>query len=195
MQSVQGDLNPRIHHGKVAGCQITSWTHKLRRLGSGQRPSRLQRDALPLSYTGNQSQRWDSNPHTPLYESGARPVEQRRLVSTPSRNRTCIPTFGESCAVPCTIRVSKPPGVPGVGIEPTPTGSEPAVLPLDDPGGRSSRGGNRTLTPRRAAAFETAASTVPPLSHSSRQRGNRTLTLQGARPSEDRVATNYTTWR
>jgi len=26
-QSVQGELNPRIHHGKVAGCQATSWTH------------------------------------------------------------------------------------------------------------------------------------------------------------------------
>src|SRR5262245_63201343 len=26
IQSVQGDLNPRIHHGKVAGCQATSWT-------------------------------------------------------------------------------------------------------------------------------------------------------------------------
>jgi hypothetical protein len=26
IQSVQGDLNPRIHHGKVAGCRVTSWT-------------------------------------------------------------------------------------------------------------------------------------------------------------------------
>ena len=25
-KSVQGDLNPRIHHGKVAGCRATSWT-------------------------------------------------------------------------------------------------------------------------------------------------------------------------
>ena len=27
LQSVQADLNRRIHHGKVAGCQTTSWTH------------------------------------------------------------------------------------------------------------------------------------------------------------------------
>lgn len=56
-ESVQGDSNSRIHHGKVAGCQATSWT---------------QTEA------------------------------------------------------------------PGVGIEPTPAGSEPAVLPLDDPGLHSS---------------------------------------------------------
>ena len=39
-QSVQGDLNPRIHHGKVAGCQVTSWTHcnQFRRLESNQHP-------------------------------------------------------------------------------------------------------------------------------------------------------------
>ena len=39
-QSVQGDLNPRIHHGKVAGCQATSWTHcsQFRRLESNQHP-------------------------------------------------------------------------------------------------------------------------------------------------------------
>lgn len=28
-----------------------------------------------------QSQRWDSNPLTPLYKSGTRPVEHRRLIA------------------------------------------------------------------------------------------------------------------
>ena len=32
-QSVQGDSNPRIHHGKVAGCQATSWTQAVPGVG------------------------------------------------------------------------------------------------------------------------------------------------------------------
>jgi hypothetical protein len=64
-ESVQGDLNPRIHHGKVAGCQVTSWTHF------------------------GQSQRWDSNPLVPPYESGTRPVGSRRQHPREELNLHC----------------------------------------------------------------------------------------------------------
>src|SRR5947207_3400769 len=61
-----------------------------------------------LSYAGIvQSQRWDSNPHPPLYESGARPIELRRQVSTPARSRTWTSTFGGSRDVRFTTRVDK----------------------------------------------------------------------------------------
>jgi hypothetical protein len=41
-------------------------------------PSVSARCSYQLSYTGiGQSQRWDSNPLTPRYEGGARPVEHR----------------------------------------------------------------------------------------------------------------------
>jgi hypothetical protein len=64
---------------RCLSCSATD-TNQFRRLDLNQQPSRLRRDALPLSYTGkNQSQRWDSNPLPPLYGSGTRPVENRRL--------------------------------------------------------------------------------------------------------------------
>lgn len=52
-------------------------------------------------------------------------------VSTPARNRTWTCSLG-----PSRDGSVSPPRqtVPGVGVEPTPAGSEPAVLPLDDPG-------------------------------------------------------------
>ena len=38
----------------------------------------------PELHRNNESQRWDLNPHSPLYESGARPIELRRLPKSPS---------------------------------------------------------------------------------------------------------------
>lgn len=66
----------------------------------------------------------------------ARPRDVRftteaRSSSTPARSRTWTCSFGRSRGG----SVSPPRySVPGAGVEPTPTGSEPAVLPLDDPG-------------------------------------------------------------
>ena len=55
--------------------------------------------------------------------------------STPARSRTWTCSFGRSR----DGSVSPPrQTVPGVGVEPTPAGSEPAVLPLDDAGIESS---------------------------------------------------------
>src|SRR5713101_10381 len=74
-KSVQRDLNPHFHPGKVAGCHYIMdakrirensdahqpnshefgyfpETFEFRRLELNQRPTRLQRVALPLSYTG-----------------------------------------------------------------------------------------------------------------------------------------------
>jgi hypothetical protein len=53
------------------------------------------------------------------------------VVSTPARSRTWTCSLG-----PSRDGSVSPPRhrVPGVGVEPTPAGSEPAVLPLDDPG-------------------------------------------------------------
>src|SRR5205807_10449577 len=51
---------------------------------------------------------------------------------------------------------------PGAGVKPTPAGSEPAVLPLDDPGMSSSQGGGRTLTPAGHGLLRTACLPVPP---------------------------------
>jgi hypothetical protein len=52
IKSVQRDLNPRIHHGKVAGFQVTSWTRAVPAAGIEPAPSRLQRDARPSSCAG-----------------------------------------------------------------------------------------------------------------------------------------------
>jgi hypothetical protein len=41
IKSVQGDLNPRIHHGKVAGCRATSWTRFTTSSGGWTRTSTL----------------------------------------------------------------------------------------------------------------------------------------------------------
>ncbi len=73
-----GDSNPRIHHGKVAGCQATSWTRNSS--GGWNRTNTLPASAgcSTSEPHRNQSQRWDSNPHSPHYECGARPVERRR---------------------------------------------------------------------------------------------------------------------
>ncbi len=79
-----------------------------------------------------QSRRWDSNPLGPRYEGGALPVEHRRLLSIPVRSRTSPSTFARSRAS-ATPR-GCPHQAPGAGVGPTPAGSEPAVLPLDDPG-------------------------------------------------------------
>lgn len=52
-QSVQGDLNPRIHHGKVAGCQVTSWTQTVP--AAGVEPAAFRSSggrSYRLSYTG-----------------------------------------------------------------------------------------------------------------------------------------------
>ena len=56
-------------------------------------------------------------------------------ISTPARSRTWTCSLG-----PSRDGSVSPPryAVPGVGVEPTPAGSEPAVLPLDDPGIESS---------------------------------------------------------
>jgi hypothetical protein len=55
-------------------------TSQFRRLGLNQRPTRFQRVALPaeLRRSRDQSQRWESNPLGPPYESGTRPIEKRR---------------------------------------------------------------------------------------------------------------------
>lgn len=48
-QSVQRELNPRIYHGKVAGYLLHHGRcGQFRRLGSSQRPSALQADALTI---------------------------------------------------------------------------------------------------------------------------------------------------
>ena len=77
------------------------------------------------------------------------PSELRRI--TPARNRTWTCSFGGSRALPCTTRAK----APGAGFEPTPAGSEPAVLPLDDPGKPSGSGrrGSRTLKAHRSSGF------------------------------------------
>ena len=54
----------------------------------------------------------------------------KQYFTTPARNRTWASTFEESRDVPFTTRVTDP----GAGVEPALTGSESAVLPLDDPG-------------------------------------------------------------
>ena len=59
------------------------------------------------------------------------PFTIEATTSTPARSRTWTCSFGGSHDVRFTTRASK---VPGVGVEPTPAGSESAVLPLDDPG-------------------------------------------------------------
>src|SRR5262249_9590184 len=53
-KSAQRESDPHIHHGKVAGCHyiMDATKEKFRRLELNQRPTRLQRVALPLSYTG-----------------------------------------------------------------------------------------------------------------------------------------------
>jgi hypothetical protein len=107
--------------------------------------------------------RWESNPRSPVHSRVPIPLrvrpqypreesnltsDLRRVVcyqytsritlrspftlSTPTRNRTWICSFGGSHDLLFTIRAA----VPGAGVEPTRTGSEPAVLPLDDPGSR-----------------------------------------------------------
>ena len=112
-----------LHHGRF---------DQFRRLGSSQRPPAFSSGrSYHLSYTGIicrdagrsrtclgsgcsrppgrpapassiQSQRWDSNPLRPLYESGARPVEHRRLFAAASagveptrpRFRASVPSRG-----------------------------------------------------------------------------------------------------
>ena len=61
---------------------------------------------------------------------------------------------------------------PGAGVEPTPTGSEPAVLPLDDPGMRRA-----DIPVCRTVAREGLEPSRPE-----------------ARPSEDRVSADSTIW-
>ena len=109
-----------------------------------------------------QSRRWGSNPQSPHYGCGALPLELHRPSNhhspftkiIPVRNRTPSSTFEASRAsvtlqgqvsvgswqrqsavnavsVHCRVPTD---AVPGAGVEPAPAGSEPAVLPLDDPG-------------------------------------------------------------
>ena len=164
-RSVQRDLNPRIHHGKVAGCQATSWTRAVPAAGIEPAPSRLQRDARPSSCTGIlQSQRWDSNPHTPPYDSGTRPVEHRWLDR--GWPVGVEPTQPGSQPGPATVWVRPQypwqesnlhnfrlrraaclrhtPGtrtVPRPGVEPGPAPSEGAMMSLSPPGQRVTREG------------------------------------------------------
>ena len=113
-------------------------------------PSELDRNS--------QSQRWDSNPLTPLYRSGTRLVENRRLscrVAGGSRthnglthnqfsnppefghsastwNRTRNTAFAEPDDVPFTIEASR--SVPRPGIEPGPALSERAMMSVSPSG-------------------------------------------------------------
>ena len=78
-----------------------------------------------------QSQRWESNPHTPHYEYGARPIELRRRVSIPVRSRTPSSTF-EASRASTTLRGCH--SEPRPGIEPGPRPSESRVLSVAPPG-------------------------------------------------------------
>ncbi len=89
-------------------------------------PSKVTRRLRPR-HLQTWSRRQASNPQPPAYKAGAHPVELRRH-GWGARNRTLTQRFKASC--PAFRRL---PNMAGrQGFEPRPTGSEPAVLPLDD---------------------------------------------------------------
>lgn len=101
-ESVQGDLNPRIHHGKVAGCQATSWTRFVASSGGWSRTSGLpvfSGTLLPSELHRNMSEpAVGVEPTRAALRERCSAHRAAPACSILVRNRTSSSTFGESRA-------------------------------------------------------------------------------------------------
>jgi hypothetical protein len=181
LSSVQGDLNPRIRHGKAAGCHYIMDAPSNSAPAAGVEPAAFcasGRRSYRLSYAGETGPAVGLEPtrtalrvrrsatRTPpasVPEPGFEPGTQasRACMISISPLRHSVPRPG----VEPGLRRSKrrvlsvtPAGhsqtsVPGVGVEPTSPGSEPGVLPVRRP--RNTLGGIRT----RVLRIESPAAT------------------------------------